>query len=75
MGCNAKVLIAFVAGQFVQVIAHLIAKTNYMQRPVLFCIAAGFLVFVAVLAGVILGKDDKPKKKSYKDYAVPERYD
>ena len=69
MGCNAKVLVAFVAGQFVQVIAHLIAKTNYMMRPVLFCIAAGFLVFV------LLGKDDKPKKKSYKDYAVPEGYD
>lgn len=71
MSKNVKILLAFIVGQFVQIVAHILAKVSYMNNPVLFCIAAGFLILVAVVAGMYLGvQEDAPKKpKSYKDYA------
>lgn len=71
MSKNTKIILAFVAGQFVQVVAHILSKVSYMNRPVLFCAAAGFLILVAVVAGMYLGvHEDTPKRpKSYKDYA------
>lgn len=69
---NQKILAAFIVGQFVQVVANLLAKVSYMSRPILFCIAAGFLILAAVVVGMYLGsQEDTPKHKTYKDYAAP----
>lgn len=69
--CKAY-LIWFIAGQVVQIVAQLLANTNYMRRPVLFCAAAGFLVLVAVGVGMWVAGKEKLKPKSYLDYAEPE---
>lgn len=71
MSKNTKIILAFVAGQFVQVVAHILSKVSYMNKPVLFCVAAGFLILVAVVSGMYLGVQEETAKKpkSYKDYA------
>lgn len=63
-------LVWFVSGMVVQIIAQIMAKNNYMTHPVLFCIAAGFLILVAVVVGmVVAGRDasihEEPKPYSY----------
>ena len=67
-------LVWFVAGMVVQIIAHMLAKSNYMVHPVLFCIAAGFLILVAVGTGMVVAGRDIPeqKPKSYMDYVKEE---
>lgn len=69
-----KVLVAFLVGEAVQIVLQLVAVVNFMRNPVLFCGAAGFLVFVAVFAGARLGVRDGEKDagKSYRDYAEGE---
>lgn len=72
---TTKVMAAFVIGQIVQVILHILAKVSYMNRPVLFCISAGFLILIAVIAGVALADSEKePAHRTYKDWAkIPEK--
>ena len=66
-------LLWFIAGQVVQVIANILAKTNYMARPILFCIAAGFIMLVAVGVGMwVAGKEKQPTPKSYREWAETE---
>lgn len=70
---TAKVMAAFIIGQFVQVICHILSKVAYMNRPVLFCIAAGFLITVAVIAGITLAYSEKPAhQKTYAEWAEQE---
>lgn len=71
---TAKVMAAFIIGQIVQVICHVLAKVAYMNRPVLFCIAAGFLITVAVIAGITLADSEKQPthQKTYAEWAEQE---
>lgn len=73
---TGRVICAFVVGQVVQIILALLAKVSYMDRPILFCIAAGFLILVAVGAGMRLVMLEAKEKaaKTYQDYAEPEGY-
>lgn len=64
---STKLLIAFILGQAVQVVLHAVSMNFWENRRILFCCAAGFLVAVAVFAGVCITKDEKPM--SYEDYA------
>lgn len=69
---TANIMAAFIMGQIVQLILAVLAKVSFMSRPILFCIAAGFLLLIAVVAGIVLesepGEREK-KPKSYKEYA------
>ena len=49
---STKLLIAFLAGQTVQVIMHAVALNLWAYRQIPFCVAGGFLVAVAVFAGI-----------------------
>lgn len=67
---TTRVLIAYLLGNGVQIILQTLARNTYMDRPILFCMASGFLMFVAVCAGVILATSEKPWGKTYADYAA-----
>ena len=58
----------FVVGQISQIVLALVAKVSYMDRPILFCSAAGFLLTVAICSGVRLGYEKK-ETMTYLDYA------
>ena len=62
-----KYLAWFVAGQVIQVILSILAKVSFMSRPIWFCVAAGFLLTIAIIAGTKIKEEEKPK--SYLDYA------
>lgn len=64
---STKLLIAFILGQAVQVVLHAVSMNFWENRRILFCCAAGFLVAVAVFAGVMITKEEKPL--TYEDYA------
>lgn len=67
-----KFLAWFIAGQVVQIVAQILANSNYMRRPVLFCAAAGFLVLVAVGVGMFVAGKEKQTPKSYREWAEQE---
>ena len=75
MGKTTKILLAFVAGQAVQLVMHgmCISFAMWDNRRIAFCIAGGFAIFFAVLMGVRIARNvDKPahaKEKSYLDWA------
>lgn len=72
MSKTAKILFAFCMGQIVQIAMNILAHAWYMNRPVLFCAGAGFLVTMAVVAGITLAGADKPKRgKTYSEWAEP----
>lgn len=65
-----KIIIAFAAGQAVQLIVHAVALNLWNSRQIPFCMAGGFLVLFALIAGAWAAKLDKPvEKKTYLDYA------
>lgn len=69
MNKTAKVLVAYVLGNAVQIVLHALAKNTYMARPILFCAAAGFLVFAAVVFGAVLSAgENKQSGKHYAEY-------
>ena len=75
-GKTAKVLAAYVLGQATQLIVHAVVLNFNMwnNRQIPFCMAAGFVVLFAVIAGVVLSetegaKDEPSHAKTYKDYA------
>ena len=73
MSKKCKAFLAwFVAGQVTQIVLNILASTNYMRHPILFCMAAGFLVLVAVGVGMYVAGQEKLKPKSYMDYAEQE---
>lgn len=67
---TAKVMAAFVVGQLVQIVLAVLAKVSFMSKPILFCIAAGFLVVIAVVAGISLADSNREPEhqKSYREY-------
>lgn len=74
-----KILVAYVAGQITQLVVHGMCLNFNMwaNRQIPFCMAAGFVIFFAILAGALIarnGKDEKPAhEKTYKEWAqVPE---
>lgn len=65
-----KIIIAFAAGQIVQLIIHAVALNLWNSRQIPFCMAGGFLVLFALIAGAYVAQTDKPKeKKTYLDWA------
>lgn len=44
-------------GQFIQVAANLLAVNVYARNPVAFCVAAGFLVTVSIVLGMVVGRE------------------
>lgn len=65
---STKVLAGFIAGQAVQIVCHVLTRTAKMELPVAFCSAAGFLVLVAIVAGVVLAEGDKSETKREKTH-------
>ena len=70
---TASIMVAFILGQFTQIVLAILAKVSFMSKPILFSVAAGFLIVIAVVAGITLeadsGETKHEKVKSYKDYA------
>jgi len=63
-----KYLAWFLVGQTVQIILAILAKVSYMDKPILFSVAAGVLITAAIVAGVKLAGEPK-HTKTYMDYA------
>ena len=63
-----KYLAWFLAGQIAQIVLQMVANTNYMHHPVLFCASAGFLLTVCVFAGASITRE-KTTALTYMDYA------
>lgn len=68
MNKTIKFLLAYLLGNAVQILLHLVSKNTYMMRPVLFCIAAGVLIFALILFGAGIGGNES-KPKHYAEYA------
>lgn len=73
------ILVAYVAGQITQLVVHGMCLNFNMwsNRQIPFCMAAGFVIFFAILAGALIsrsgGKEKPSHEKTYKEYAeVPE---
>jgi len=68
---TAKVMAAYLLGNIMQIVLQILAKVSYMSKPILFCIAAGFLVVIAVVAGITLADSNREpeRQKSYREYA------
>lgn len=67
-----KYIIWFMVGQATQIVLAILAKVSYMSKPILFSVAAGVLITVAIVAGVKLAGEPK-HTKTYLDYAeVPD---
>jgi len=70
---STKIVIAFTLGQIAQIVFAILAKVSYMDRPVLFCAAAGFILLIAVFAGIwVAALDADKKQRTYLDYADKE---
>ena len=55
-------IVWFISGMLVQILGHIVAKTNYMLHPVWFCAAFGFIMLIAVVTGMLFEGCSKPKK-------------
>lgn len=64
-----KYLAWFLVGQAVQIILAILAKVSYMDKPILFSVAAGVLITVAIVAGVKLAGGEPKHEKTYLEYA------
>lgn len=75
MSKSTKIIIAYVLGQITQLVIHGMELSFNMwnNRQIPFCIAAGFIIVVAVLAGTWIVKPEeaepKHEKKSYLEWA------
>ena len=73
MSNKTKILVAFVAGQATQLVVHGMALSFNMwnNRQIPFCLAAGFVVFFAILSGTLIAteKTEPAHEKTYKDWA------
>lgn len=74
---STKILIAFLIGQAVQVVIQgvEIGFAMWDNQRIGFSLAAGFLIFAAVLGGVRIAARETAaahqEHKSYSDYAMP----
>lgn len=66
---STAIMLAFVLGQGVQIVCHAVALNLWEYRQIPFCLAAGFLVAVAVFAGVNIARGDEGKPMTYLDFA------
>ena len=68
---TAKVMAAFIMGQAIQIVFHLMSNLNFMRHEILFCIAAGVLLTIAVIAGITLADSERKteRQKTYAEYA------
>lgn len=65
-----RVIVAFAAGQVVQLVVHAVALNLWESRQIPFCMAGGFIILFALIAGAWVSTTDAPvKQKTYKDYA------
>ena len=64
-----KYIAWFIVGQTVQVILAVLAKVSFMSKPILFSVMAGFLITVAIIAGVKMAGEPPKEKKTYREYA------
>ncbi len=67
MNKTIKFLLAYLLGNAVQILLHLVSKNTYMMRPVLFCIAAGIIIFALILFGVAISGQEK-QSRHYAEY-------
>ena len=67
MSNTTKLLLAYLLGNAVQVLLHAVADFNYMHRPILFCVAAGVIIFALILFGVGIS-DGEQKPRHYAEY-------
>ena len=67
MSNTTKLLLAYLLGNAVQVLLHTVADFNYMRRPILFCGAAGVIIFALILFGVAISKGET-KPRHYSEY-------
>lgn len=81
MSKTVKILLAYAAGQATQLVIHGMALSFNMwnNRQIPFCMAAGFVLLFALIAGVYIARKDEGKpahEKTYKDWAkVPGKTD
>lgn len=72
MNKTGKLMLAFIIGQIVQVVMHILAMVWYMNSPVVFCVCSGFLLTVCVVVGITLAGADKPRHgKTCSEWAEP----
>ena len=72
-GKTSKLMTAFIIGQILQIILHILAKAWWMNHPVLFCVCSGFLITMAVVVGITLaGSEKKARPKTYSEWAEQE---
>lgn len=66
-----RAVAAYILGNIVQIILAVVDKVSWMDKPILFCAAAGFLVLVAIVAGMrlVIQDEKETRPKSYMDYA------
>ena len=63
-----KFIAWFVAGQTAQIVLAILAKVSWMNRPIWFGVASGFLLTVCIYAGAKLTAP-KETALTYLDYA------
>lgn len=80
MSKTGRLLLAYAAGQATQLVIHAMCLNNnmYAYKQIPFCVAAGFVIFFALLTGVFISNRpeetaDEPKHiskyvKPYIDY-------
>lgn len=74
MSKTVKILLAYAAGQTTQLVIHGMALSFNMwnNRQIPFCMAAGFVLLFALIAGVYIARKDESKpahEKTYKEWA------
>ena len=72
---STKILIAYVLGQVTQLVIHGVELSLLMwdNKQIPFAIAAGFVIFFALLMGVrISTKETAEAHRTYRDYAEGE---
>lgn len=73
MSQAVKYLLWFIGGQAVQLVCHAVSQNFWDSQRIPFCLAAGFLVCVAVWAGTCIREKPEPQK-SFEEWAKEEGF-
>lgn len=72
-----RIIVAFIAGQVVQIVLHTVSMNLWEHRQIPFCIVGGLLFLFAVVSGAwasSASSDRLPERKSYTDFAqIPKK--
>ena len=72
MANKTKIIVAYLAGQATQVLIHAMCLNNnmYSYKQIPFCIAAGFVIFFALVMGIQIANGElvQPETKSYAEH-------